>query len=153
MPGTTAGWDDIRARLAEINGMEVHVGIVGAAADAPHGDTGATNADIGTAQEYGTSILPSRSFIRSTFRDPEVVAEFERLQAGLVRAVADGRMPAARALGLLGAWGAGAVQATITNNKVDGPALKPATVARKGSSKLLVDSGQLARSVSWVVVP
>jgi hypothetical protein len=153
MPGSTLIWDGIRARLAEIDGMEVHVGIVGAAATAAHGDSGATNAEIGTAQEYGTPILPERSFIRSTFRDPSVIAEFERLQAGVVKAVVAGRMPAARALGLLGAWGAGAVQETITNNKVDGPALKPATVARKGSSKLLVDTGQLARSVSWVVVP
>lgn len=151
MPGTTAGWDAIRARVAEIGNSEVHVGIVGAGATAEHGATGATNGEIALWQEYGTDILPERSFLRRTLRDPERLAELRTLQERFVRAVLAGTLTEAQALGLLGAWAASAIQSTIVDDKVS-PALKQSTIDRKGSAKVLVDTGQLARSVSWVVI-
>lgn len=147
----TRPWDALRERLAAAQGKSVRVGIVGAAANQSHGDSEHTNAEIGLFHEFGTRTIPERSFLRSTLRDPTRIEEFKALQARLLGAVLDGKMTADRALGLLGAWAAGAIQATITQSDIP-PPLKPETVARKGSNKPLVDSGQLVRSISWEVV-
>jgi hypothetical protein len=89
--------------------------------------------------------------VGKTMDDPAVQAEFAALEARLARAVIEGKMSRDRALGLLGAWAAGKIQATIVEDRV-APPLAPATVAAKQSSKVLVDSGQLAAAVGWEIV-
>lgn len=114
------------------------------------GATGATNVEIAVAMELGTATIPSRPFIRQAFltrRGP-----FEALAARLAKAFLLGKMSAEQVMGLLGAWGQNAIKATITRTGSFAP-LAPATIRRKGSSRPLVDTGQLANSVSWIVVP
>lgn len=152
MPGSNTAWEAIRARISEAGRKTVRVGVIGAQADALHGADGTTNGEIALWMEFGTEHVPERSFIRATLRDPAVRAKARVLQARIAKAVIEGRMTAERAHGLIGAFWASAIQSTIVDDKV-GPALRPATVARKGNAKVLVDSGQLARSISWVVVP
>lgn len=153
MPGNTRGWDELRARIAELESLQVRVGIVGDEANAQHGDNpGVTNGDVALWMEYGTKALPERSFIRKTFRSGAKLGEFRALQLTVVKGVIAGTLAPRQAIGQLGAWGAGAIQRTIVNDEVT-PALKQSTVDRKGSSKVLIDSGQLVRSISFVVVP
>lgn len=151
MPGSDAAWKALRARLSAGGAGHVHVGIVGPEAAQPHPGTEATNAEVGLWHEYGLGV-PERSFIRRTFRNSEKIAQYKALQQLLARQVIDGKMTMARAGALIGAWGAAAIQSTITDSDIP-PPLAPATIRRKGSSKPLVDTGQLVRSITWVIVP
>jgi len=110
------------------------------------------NAKIGLIQEFGAPAagIPARPFMRQTFerRRGELVA----LQAKIAQALLLGKITEERAMGLLGAWAAGAIKATITRDGSFAP-LKPATIKRKGSDKPLIHTGQLVGSITFVVVP
>lgn len=145
-------WRALRTRLAGLAHARVKVGIIGAAAGEEHEGAGATNAEIGAAHEFGTATVPERSWLRSTFRDPEKREQLRRLQARLLRDLMAGKINVLQAMGLLGAWGMGAIKATITRDGHFAP-LKPATIARKGSSRPLVDTGQMVGAITWAVIP
>jgi hypothetical protein len=146
-------WRKLRSTLKQAQGMSVNVGIIGQDASEAHAGTELTNAEIGFLHEYGVpSInLPERSWLRSTFTVRR--AELVQLQAAAARGLLAQRYTVAHALGLIGSWAAGAVREQITKY---GPflfvPLKPATIARKGRSSPLVDTGQLVNSISYVVL-
>lgn len=146
---TTERWEAVLARVVELGRAEVRAGVVGPKAQEIHGDTGLTNAVIGLIHELGLGV-PERSFVRKTLRDPAFVAEFSALQARIAKAVLAGKMDRDRALGLLGAFAAGKIQRTIVDDQVE-PELQPATVERKGSSKVLVDTGQLVGAIGFEI--
>lgn len=154
MPGSMAAWKAIRARVGSLSRMHARVGIIGAAAAQQHADSDLTNGEIAILHEFGSPAahLPERSFVRSTMRDPKRLDELRRLQERIIGRVIEGKMTTEQAIGLIGAWGAGAIRAQITQHGNFAP-LAPATIARKRSDKPLVESGQLAGAVSWVVVP
>lgn len=134
-------WRKIYNTVQKVDGAAVKVGF---------GD--GESAEIGVIHEYGSPAnnIPERSMIRQTFRNRR--EELIRLQAKLARALIEGKITEERAMGLLGAWAAGAIKATITRDGSFAP-LKPATIARKKSSKPLIETGQLVGSVTFVVVP
>lgn len=154
MPGSKRAWDEVRARVDGLGRLHARVGVIGAAASQPHAAGDLTNGEIATLHEFGnpSTGLPERSFVRATMRDPARLEELRRLQERVIGAVVAGRMTGAQAVGLLGAWAAGAIRAQITERGDFAP-LAPATVAAKGSSKPLVDSGQLVGAISFEVVP
>lgn len=108
----------------------------------------ATLAEVAAAHEFGTATIPQRSFIRATvdLKAAVIAAEQEKLAAQVV----DSKITPEVAMERLGAAVQGMVQVRIAEGI--GPALAPATVARKGSSKQLVDTGQLRSSVTYQVL-
>ena len=120
-----------------------------------------TTAQIGTFHEFGTldrfedsspagdgrSGVPQRSFLRSTVDENR--AKYADLISRGVAKVIDGSMTMPRALGLVGARAAADVQEKISKG-ID-PALTQQTIARKGSSKPLVDTGQLRQAIDWKI--
>jgi len=147
--GNDRPWRELLARL-KTRDAHVKVGILQArGGDADAGD-GMTMVGLGTIHEFGAPAagIPERSFIRRTFADP---APTKAVAARLVTQVVEGGMSLRTALDALGAWGAAAVKKTITAGPHIPPALKPATVARKGSDRPLVDTGRLVGSISWEV--
>lgn len=109
----------------------------------------ATLAEVAAAHEFGTATIPQRSFIRATvdLKAGEIAAEQEKLAAQVV----DSKITPEVAMERLGAAVQGMVQTRIAEEGI-GPALAPATVARKGSDKQLVDTGQLRSSVTYQVL-
>ena len=110
---------------------------------------GMTVAEIGTIHEFGAPDqgIPARSFIGDTIR--KNMADIKAFSSKLYMQVVLGQMSIKDALALLGEK----VQAEIIT-ELDagvGPALDPKTVARKGSSKQLIDSGQLKQSIRYKV--
>lgn len=107
---------------------------------------------IFAVQEYGSPKrnIPARPAMRQTFENRR--ADLIRLQAKIAQALIEGKINEIRAMQLLGAWAAGAIKATITSEGNFVP-LAPATVRAKGSSKPLIDTGQLVAAVTFVVVP
>jgi len=142
-------WRDLRKHLKKLGqeGAHVKVGIL-ASTNAPVSGE-ADLVTIGAAHELGTESLPTRSFIKAGLEDSQDA--HVKMVAQLSRAVLSGQATVDEALGRLGLWAATAIRRFITDGKVT-PELKPSTVERKGSSKVLVDTGQLVGSISWEVV-
>lgn len=122
----------------------VDVGII----DAGRHDSGDTTvAGIGFDHEFGTEIVPERSFMRSTLKEKKT--EIIALQKKLLKKISEGSMKTAKALGLLGEVVADFISQKITTLKT--PPNAPDTIAMKGSSNPLVDTGQLRNSITYEV--
>jgi phage gpG-like protein len=122
----------------------VDVGIIDAG-EHPSGDI--TVAGIGFVHEFGTAIIPERSFIRSTIQDKK--KELIEFQRKLLKNIIAGKMEVNQALGLIGEFMADAITQKIV--AIQTPPNEPATIARKGSSNPLVDTGQLKNSITYEV--
>ena len=139
------GWDKlIKAVRATAGRHDVSVGVF---ADGPARAGGeASNVTIALVHEFGSPAMniPERSYLRSTVdkNRAKYHAEIKRIAAGVLDGKSD-----VQALNLLGMRGAADVKATIREG-ID-PPLKPETIARKGSSLPLVDTGQLINSITW----
>ena len=141
--------DSPPARCTGTGGRRVRVGILADAPKTEHdsGDGAATLLEIAAIHEFGAGPIPQRSFIRATMDARQ--ADIARLQEVLVGQVLDGKITPDQALALLGAKVAAWMQKTISEGIA--PELKPETIARKGSSVPLVDTGQLKSSITYVV--
>lgn len=107
-----------------------------------------TLATVAAAHEYGApeANVPERPFLRNTLKAN--LPKYKRLNVANVRKVIRSRMKEGVALGQLGAVAAGDVQRFIRNNPYD---IKQETKDRKGSSKPLIDTGQLVQSITYEV--
>lgn len=119
----------------------------------------------GETAVYPAMHIPERSFIRATIngKRDEVNAAIEEI-VGIevkklleIERVSEAQADAAaqRALGRLGTKIVSMIRATIRNKQTVGPedqANKPSTIAKKGSSTPLVDTGQLINAVTYAVI-
>lgn len=94
--------------------------------------------------------IPERSFIRSSFEAhrPEYIALLKKF----LPKVQSGQLSIVQVLGLIGAKMAADMKKGITTGAGIPPPLKPATIAAKGSSRPLLDTGQLVNSITYTVV-
>lgn len=106
------------------------------------------NVELGAIHEFGLGNVPERSFIRDTI--DKNLNGYRPLTRALSKRVYTLKMSLKNALEVLGSK----VQSDMRRAIEAGipPALDPATIARKGSSKPLVDTGQLKASISYKVV-
>ena len=94
---------------------------------------------------YGTRSIPERPFMDNAIRDNR--KEYRELLRKYGEAILSGRMTVNAALTALGMKAAGDVQAEIAATV--SPPNDPDTIARKGSSSPLVDTGDMERAVTW----
>ena len=139
------GWRRMLAIALEANPLVVTVGVQG---DAERATGEISNIDLATIHEFGApgAGIPERSFIRSTLEDQQGYRELARK---LTDAVVAGKVDVPKALALFGEQVSSDIKRKIESG-ID-PPNAPATVAKKGSSKPLVDTGQLKNSISYVV--
>ena len=126
----------------------VTVGIHADKGSAVHiGGQTATVADIGAFNEFGTPTIPRRSFIRSTFS--KHLKANKRLLRALLQRVVITKITPHQALDAFGQK----LAAQVINTINDGvpPPNAPATIARKGSSKTLINQGQMKQSIAYKV--
>lgn len=153
------GWEGIKARVETLRGAAavVKVGVQGPQAAANHQDTRLTVAQIATVHEFGkvihhpklnrTTTIPERSFLRATIdMYQEAIA---RRQVLLTQGYLLGKFDLHSSLELLGQYVVGLVKQRIANGIA--PPNRPSTIARKGSSKPLIDTGQLRNSITHKV--
>jgi phage gpG-like protein len=102
---------------------------------------------VAAVHEFGCpeKNIPERSFLRGGIR--RGAPKFQRLNAANLRAIVLGGKTVAEALGQLGAVAAGEVKREFTAGTF--APNKPATIARKGSSRPLIDTGSLRQSITW----
>jgi len=122
---------------------------VGLPADSGNHPDGMSIVRLGAIHEFGApkAGIPERSFLRVPLRSAQ--DELAKVFRQLMKQVAAGDLTFDQALNQLGAKGASISQEAISEGI--NPANKPATVARKGSSKPLIDTGALRQAITWVV--
>jgi hypothetical protein len=117
--------------------------------DSPNAQpTGLTLVEVATFHEFGTSRTPERSFLRATIDANKSELQTETLN--IFKKVSSGSIDAMRGLGILGLSIKSKVQKRIRAGIK--PDLDPKTIDRKGSSKPLIDTGQLVNSIQHLVV-
>lgn len=113
-----------------------------------YGD-GTTVLQVGIWHEFGFGDLPQRSFLRASFitKDDEVKDAIEKQW----RRVVDGA-DVEQALGILGVIGVNIVKGAFTSGGYgEWPDIEEATRKRKGSSQVLINTGLLRNSNTWVI--
>ncbi|PHM54537.1 hypothetical protein [Xenorhabdus sp. KK7.4] len=137
----------LEAKLREMEKLRVYVGVP-ASKNQRDDETGMSNVDIAAAQEFGVpGRVPERSFLRSTVNENK-----EKATAFLVdqiRETLQTNGDNTRPFALLGEKMVGEIQRKILAG-ID-PPLDPKTIKRKGSSKPLIDTGQLLQSITYEV--
>lgn len=109
---------------------------------------GASIAQIAAYNEFGTDVIPERSFMRSGFDENQSrIVNFANKQFGLV---IDGALNLNDALGLIGQLVQGIIQVKI--RQIRTPPNAPSTIKKKGSDKPLIDFGQMIQSVRYAIV-
>ena len=101
--------------------------------------------DVVLWMEFGTATVPERSWVRATH--DEIKAEMREFIADLVGRIHDGTMTVERALDLVALRAIAAMRKKIRSGIA--PPLALATIARKGSSTPLIDTGQLLNGMTW----
>lgn len=135
-------FDELKRRLTT-GKHAVNVGIP----EGPKEEDGTPVAMIAAVHEYGS---PDQGILERPFL--RVAVQRNRLKyvklnrINLVK-MARGQLEVEQALGQLGEMAKGDVQVEIRNG--DFTPLKPATIKRKGSSRPLIDTGQMVQSIAW----
>lgn len=105
---------------------------------------------VGIWHEYGTQFVPMRSFLRGPFAAEQAsIARQLDVQFSLVL---DKGMPIEMGLGRVGAFAVNISKAAFKNAGYgEWPDIKESTKKEKGSSGILIDTGLLRNSITWVV--
>jgi hypothetical protein len=138
------GLNAILKELKALDKMAVKVGVTEDAGD----HDGVSVAEYAAYNEYGTSTIPSRPFIRGWLdnKSENIKTTIDKI-GGKVR---DGKWTAEDAIKRLGEFAQDGIKSYIRNGDFESNARS--TVQRKGSSKPLIDTGTMRNSVRYEVV-
>lgn len=143
------GFTKLVNELQWLEGKNVTIGWQGKSALDQPGESDATIVDIATFQEFGTVTIPSRPMLRSTFDTK--AKEIEDFIAKELDKVIQLEQTAKQALNRIGLKAVALVQQRIKDSPSWAVPLAPATIAAKGSSVPLVDSGRMRASVTYAI--
>lgn len=141
-------WDRLRDACRGLSREFVTVGLHSDAEPYERGQGQEANvAQIASFHEFGTATVPARPFMRTTSDGHR--EEYASMLDGLLEKVLFERMPPFQALSIVGLK----VQADIrrTIREMTDPPLSPATIRRKKSSALLIDTGHMIQSIIYKV--
>lgn len=143
------GWRKIKRALERSrDATVVTIGVHEDAASRKDGD-GISGVVLAAVHEFGRrdGSIPERSFIRSTIDDN--ARKYSALTKNMLLRIMRSGMTSHHALGLLGARVVADIKRRIQHGIA--PDIQEATKQRKGSSKPLIDTAQLLRSITHVV--
>jgi len=148
------GWGKIIAEIRKMKGSHTKVGLPQEGSVEPNPDTGITEMSelvaIGAVHEFGApnKNIPERSFVRATTDDNR--SRIIKMQQLEISKITGGKSTVDISLKRMGTVVQGMMQRKIRQ----GPfvPLKPATIRKKGSTKPLIDKGQLIQSIQHVEV-
>lgn len=139
------GGEKLEAAIAELDSKQVKVGYF----PTSRYPDGKPVAGVAVVQEFGSVArrIPPRPFFRPAV-DGSRQMQRDAIAAAVRRAVS-GRQTVEQGLDQLGAAVVGEIQTAIS--ELTEPPLAESTIARKGNSKPLVDTGMMLQSVTYVV--
>lgn len=128
-------------------GSAVDVGVLGRRASETHTNTFTTVAQIAAWAEFGIG-QPRRSWLIDWIE--QNLVEIQNVQRHEFQAVFTGTRTQAQAQARVGVWIVGEIKARIAQGI--SPPNAPSTIAQKGSSTPLIDTGQLRSAIDSRVV-
>lgn len=129
-----------RKKLTAPLALKVEVGF-------PDGETNDAVIERATFNEFGTRTIPERPFMRNAMRANR--GKYRRYIASTAKDVFLGRLSVRTALNRLGLVAVGDVQTEIST--LMDPPNAPSTIAAKGSSNPLIDTGEMRQAVTYRV--
>lgn len=126
----------------------IKVGILSGTGEHPKGKHGQTMAEVGWWNEFGTETIPERPFLRTGLR--EKITKYRMILNNGMKKILVGSMSSEQVLGILGVAAVADVQMKII--AIQSPPNAPSTVAQKGSSSPLQDTGALRQHISWAIL-
>lgn len=148
------GWTKIIAEIRKMKGSYTKVGLPQEGRVEPNPDTGITEMSelvtIGAVHEFGApnKNIPERSFVRSSTDDNRSrIIKMQQLEISKITA---GNSTVELSLKRMGTTMTALMQRKIRQGPFE--PLKQSTIDRKGSSKPLIDKGQLIQSIQHVEV-
>jgi phage gpG-like protein len=146
-------WEELlRNAKSGLGGKRVKVGVLAShGGNDRHDDDPITMIELAAIHEFGAPAanIPERSFIRRTIEKNR--SELVAMSAKLAQQILRGKLEPEAVLKILGEWAVAKVRAEITSGDGIPPPLKPATIARKGSSRPLVDTGRLLGAIAYEI--
>ena len=139
----TADGRKFQQMLKELAELEVRVGFQAGKATE---EDGTDICDIAAFNELGTEHIPARPFIRDSVDDNE--SEIKTFLMGMKREIVSGGT-AESVLKKIGVFQKDLIQEKITNGSFAPNAAS--TIAKKGSSHPLIDTGRMRQSVDYVI--
>lgn len=103
-------------------------------------------AEIADAHEFGLGV-PERSWLRAWVDENQAMIRNDLRRAAM--RMIEGKLTAQQAADLLGTKYVAAIQTRIANGIA--PANAPATIAKKGSSTPLIDTGQMRSAITYIM--
>lgn len=141
-------WKKIQKRMKNLaaSGPHVKIGVFSGSGEEPNG---ISLVELAAIHEFGSPAanIPERSFLRSTFAEKK--AELAKVSKKLAAGILTGKMGIDHALDVLGQWGVSKVKGAITEGEGIPPPNAPSTIAKKGSSRPLVNHGRLLNSITY----
>lgn len=111
-----------------------------------------SNAQLASIHEFGLSTAPARPFVRPPFMANKA-AYLEILRSAYAQAMLSNNSDMfRRALALVGQKMAADIKGYVTSGPGVPPPLAASTIKAKGSTRPLVDTGQMINSVTYEVV-
>ncbi|MEA0552956.1 hypothetical protein U1P98_04430 [Lysinibacillus irui] len=134
--------------LKDLKKYEIEVGVFGSNGAEYVMIAGVQEFGITIRNERGSIVIPERSFLRTTFDDKN--NEWFTFLKKQIEHVINGRINAQILCERLGAKMVGDIQEKLTD--INSPPNAPATIAKKGSSNPLIDTGGLRQRITYKVV-
>lgn len=148
------GMEDIERELKKLNGSYVLVGFQEGSVtksqtkDGRHKKAGLSMPEIAAANEFGTNDIPARPFMRTSYDENKQRID-RAIQSEYVK-ITQGKTTVKRSLTTLGVFMVDQIKMKI--RAIHTPPNSPKTIAKKKSSKPLIDFGQMIQSVHAKVV-
>jgi hypothetical protein len=142
------GWrETIQKMAAAAQKPGAHVTVGWPATAGQHAGSSMSVAEIAAQHEFGTARIPQRSMLRATVEiyEHKYTEALRKIGIGITA----GRIDLKGGLDLLGVMIKGDVQKRIAAGIM--PPNAPSTIARKGSSTPLIDTGQMRNAIEHEV--
>ena len=146
------GWKKIKNSFYTLNNSAVKVGYPAEETQERNVtettlNVGLTNTALAMFHEFGTKNLPPRPFVRLSFDNARV--KINGFIARTYKSIIENKFSVSTGLDHLGLFGKNIIQSFFPSIL---PPLKPSTISKKKSSAVLIDTGQLRASVTYVKV-
>ena len=143
--------EGVKKRYDSALKLEVAVGLPKDKISGKAYGSGSSVVQVGAAHEYGTGNVPQRSFLREPFLIKR--RELQKTIDTVFSRIFEG-MDTEKGLSIIGTQAMNISKKAFTSGGYGAWApLDPATVKAKGSSQILIDTGMLRSSITYVVRP
>lgn len=136
--------------IRKAKSMSVDVGLIAAKVTGKIYGNGQTVLEVGYIHEYGLGNNPKRSWLRTPFliKQKEIANFIDKRFEN----VFDGSMDAQKAMGQIGLYATSISQGAFTSQGYgQWEDITEETKKRKGSSQVLIDTGILRGSITWIL--